>query len=169
MKNLNDIIKKNNEDADVNDPFAGFSSREDFLNERKSRDTNVSVIEEQKTLIWTRVFLNEEDETLTPGDTIFIEYRESGEKLETTFAAYNKKNVTSDKDGDVVTGYEPEDDKKVLCLAVDIDWINNPKNDIPFIKTLFKQSRFYEFQLMKLTELKIYSDKKEFEFHSIDF
>lgn len=169
MKNLNDIIRKNNEVSDVNDPFAGFESREDFLNERKQRETTVNVIEKQKILIWTRVFLNEEDDTLKPGDSVFIEYLETGEKLETTFAAYNKKNNAFNREGDIVTGYEPENDRKVLCLSFDIEWLDNPNNDIPFIRTLFKHGRFYEFQLMKLTELKISSDKKEFEFHSVDF
>ena len=68
MKNLNDIIKKNNENADVNDPFSGFGSREEFLKYRDERETSVTTIEEQKTLIWTRVFLNEEDDTLKPGE-----------------------------------------------------------------------------------------------------
>jgi hypothetical protein len=169
MKNINDIINKNNENADVNDPFSGFASREDFLKERQERDTNVKVIEEQKTFIWTRIYLNEEDDSLKPGDKIFIEYTPTGEVLETTFAAYNKKSVFKDKEGEVVQEYDPEDDLKTLCVAVDIDWINNPQNDIPFIRTLFKQGRFYEYQLLKFSELKVYKGEKEFEYHSIDF
>ena len=167
MDNFNDIIKEHSDNLDVNNPFGGFTSREEFLAFQRERQTKVNVIEEQKTYIWTRVYLNESDDTLKAGDKVYIKYNESGETLETVFAAYNKKNVVKDKDG--VQNYEPEDDKKVLCLAVDIEYVNRPVNDIPFIKTLFKQGRFYEFQLMKLNELTIYSDNKEFEFHSIDF
>lgn len=169
MKNLNDIIKKNNENIDVNDPFSGFGSREEFLKEREARETSVTTIEEQKTLIWTRIFLNDEDNTLKPGDKVYMKYIPSGEILETTFAAYNKKNVVSDKEGEVVQEYDPEDDKKVLCLAVDLDWLNKPTNNIPFIRTLFRQGRFYEIQLLKWSELKVYSDDKEFEYYTIDF
>ncbi len=153
----------------INDPFSGFSSREDFLKERKERDTSVNITEQQKTYIWTRIFLNDEDSSLEAGDKVYIKYIPNGEVLEATFAAYNKKSNFKDRDGDIVQEYNPEDDNKVLCIAVDIDWINNLQNDIPFMRTLFKQSRFYEHQLLKYTELKIYSDEKEFEYHSIDF
>lgn len=169
MKNINDIIKKNNENVDINDPFSGFSSREDFLNFKRERETSITTIEEQKTIIWTRIFLNDEDNTLKPGDKIFIKYIPSGEVLETTFGAYNKKSNFSDKNGEVVKEYDPEDDKKVLCLAVDIDYVNNPTNNIPFIRTLFKQGRYFENQLLKRNELRIYSEAKEFEYYSIDF
>lgn len=169
MENFKDIINEHSENLDVNDPFGGFTSREDFLKFQKERKTSVDIIEEQKTYIWSRIYLNEDDNTLKAGDKVYIKYNISGEVLETTFAAYNKKNVVKDKDGEVVQNYEPEDDKKVLCLAVDVDFVNKPTNDIPFIRTLFKQGRFYEYQLMKLSELTVYSDETEFEFHSIDF
>jgi len=169
MKNFKDIIDEDSENLDVNDPFGGFTSLEEFLKFKKTRRTNIDVIEEQKTYIWSRIYLNDEDGTLTPGDKVYIKYNLSGEVLETTFAAYNKKNVVKDKNGEIVQNYEPEDDKKVLCVAVDIEYVNKLNNDIPFIKTLFKQGRFYEFQLLKFSELSIYSDTKEFEYHSIDF
>ena len=70
MKNLNDIINKNNENVDVNDPFGGFSSREEFLAYLQDRDINVDVVEKQKTFIWTRIYLNDEDDTLTSGDKV---------------------------------------------------------------------------------------------------
>jgi len=154
---------------DINNPFEGFSSREEFLSYRSGRSTKVDIIEKQRTLIWTRIFLNEEDGTLIPGDKVYIKYNNSGEVLETIFGAYNKKNSIVDDVHDNVRKYEAEDDKKVLCLAVDLDWINDTNNDIPFIRTLFKSSRHYEYNLLKLNELKIYSDKKEFEYYSIDF
>ena len=150
-------------------PYEGFQSREDLIEERKSRDVQVKVTSEQKTYVWTRVYLNSEDTTLEVGDEITIEYIPSGEKLTTTFGSYNKKNLVRDKDGEIIQNYDPEDDKTVLCLAVDIDFINKVDNNIPFIRTLFKQGRFYDYQLMKYSELKISSSGVIFDYKSIDF
>jgi hypothetical protein len=52
-----------------------------------------------------------------------------------------------------VTNYNPEDDKKVLCLMVDEERININNQDIPFIKKLFKIGRYYENQVWKKEEM----------------
>jgi len=155
--------------TDSNNLFEGFSGREDFLKFKQEREISTTIIEEQKTFIWTRVFLREEDHSLKSGDKVFIQYVPSGEILETIFGAYDKKSTVSDKNGSDVREYDPEDDMRVLCLMVDLNLVNKNNNDIPFIKTLFKQSIFFEYQLLKLNELKVYSNNKQFEYYNIDF
>ena len=48
--------------------------------------------------------------------------------------------------------YNPEDDKKILCLMVDEKEVNY-SDKIPFIRTLFKTGRHYEYQLVRRDEL----------------
>jgi hypothetical protein len=51
--------------------------------------------------------------------------------------------------GDLITQYNSEDDKKVLCLMIDEKLVIGIKK---FIRTLFKTGRHYEFQLVKRDE-----------------
>ena len=67
------------------------------------------------------------------------------------FITYAKSGLERDHD-DELTNYNAEDDKKVLCLMVDEKEINESEN-IPFIRTLFKLGRHYEYQLVKRDEL----------------
>jgi hypothetical protein len=60
--------------------------------------------------------------------------------------------------GDLITQYNSEDDKKVLCLMIDEKLVNWNK-EILFIRTLFKTGRHYEFQLVKRDELQFIIDK----------
>lgn len=151
-------------------PFEGFESREDFIKFKQQCESTTIVIEEQKEFIWTRVYLNDEDDTLREGDTVYIKYNISGEILETTFGAYNKKNTLVDIDNDgVVTNYVTEDDRKCICLAVDINFINKLDNGIPYLRQLFKQSKFFTNELIRISEIDIYTDSKKFEYYSIDF
>ena len=53
---------------------------------------------------------------------------------------------------DEIINYNLDDDKKVLCLMVDQEKINKG-TDIPFIRTLFKISIHYQYQLVKRDEL----------------
>ena len=82
--------------------------------------TRSQIIEKQKVYFWIRLYLREEDQILDPNDTVNIRYTHSGEILETKFICYNKSILTQDADPNVVN-YNPEDDKKVLCLMVDAD------------------------------------------------
>lgn len=109
------------------------------------------VIEEQKIYFWIRLYIKDEQPNIEIGDDINIEYSPSGEKLTTKFICYGKKG--SDKDqGDEMTHYNTEDDKKVLCLMINEKDVNY-NDDIPFIRTLFKTGRHFEFQLVKRDEL----------------
>ena len=77
-----------------------------------------------------------------------------------------------DRDNDnQVTNYSGEDDKKVLCLMVDSDRINKNSQDIPFIRTLFKIGRYYEYQLMKRDDLNFIDSKSGdiLDFFDVDF
>jgi hypothetical protein len=110
-----------------------------------------TVIEDQKIYFWIRLFLKEEDSNLKVGDDIIIKWNPSGEELETKFFAWGKKGFEKDLSEDI-TSYNPEDDKKVLSLMIDEKAVNYNDN-IPFIRTLFKTGRHYEYQLVKRTDL----------------
>jgi hypothetical protein len=116
----------------------------------KNTDLAMKVLEEQKVYVWIRLFLKEESD-VEIGDDIFMTYTPSGEKLETKFICYGKTDMGKDHNDDIIN-YNPEDDKKVLCLMVDQDKINKGTN-IPFIRTLFKTSIHYQYQLVKRDEL----------------
>ena len=134
--------------------------REQLLEQLKNIDvdnlsdeivTTSTVVEEQKVYFWIRLFLKEEDPNIMVGDDIIIEWTQSGEKLETKFVAYGKQGLERNHD-DQVVNYNPEDDKKVLCLMIDQKSVDF-NDEIPFIRTLFKTSHHYEFQLVKRDEL----------------
>lgn len=113
-------------------------------------DPAMKVVEEQKVYIWIRLYLKEES-NIEIGDDIFMTYTPSGEKLETKFICYGKTDMGKDHDDEIIN-YNPEDDKKVLCLMVDQEKINKGTN-IPFIRTLFKSSIHYQYQLLRRDEL----------------
>jgi hypothetical protein len=116
----------------------------------KNVDTAMKVLEEQKVYIWIRLYLKEESDVQV-GDEIFMTYKPSGEKLSTIFVCYGKTDLGKDHEDEMIN-YNPEDDKKIICLMVNQDTINKGV-DIPFIKTLFKTSIHYQEQLMKRSDL----------------
>jgi hypothetical protein len=113
-------------------------------------DPAMKIVEEQKVYIWIRLFLKEEA-NVEIGDDIFMTYKPSGEKLETKFICYGKTDLGKDHE-DELTSYNPDDDKKVLCLMVDQEKINKG-TDIPFIRTLFKTGIHYQYQLVRRDDL----------------
>lgn len=155
--------------------------QEDILEQVKSIDTTkiveqgdfkprTEIVEKQKVYFWIRVYLREEDKVLQPNDDISIRYMPSGEVLETKFICYNKSVLNQDHDPNVVN-YNPEDDKKVLCLMVDSERINRDSEDIPFIRTLFKIGRYYDYQLLRKEELELVIKKSGeiLDYFDIDF
>lgn len=111
------------------------------------------VVEKQKVYTWIRLYLKEESSNLNIGDEISMIYNQSGEKLLTKFICYDKTTLTKDHDDlEKIINFNPEDNKKVLCLMVDEDTINNGEG-IPFIRTLFKTSRHYQYQLVRRDDL----------------
>ncbi len=109
------------------------------------------IAEEQKVYFWIRLYLKEEMEDILPGDDFLITYSESGECLLTKFVAFGKKNLNRDLD-QVIINYDPEDEKKTLCLMVDEESIKT-SNEIPFIRTLFKTSKYFEYQVYRRSDL----------------
>lgn len=116
-----------------------------------------AVIEEQKIFFWIRIYLSEEDLNISIGDDIQIEWTPSGEKLDAKFIAFGKSGLERDHQGEV-TNYNPEDDKRILCLMIDEKMVNF-NEDIPFIRTLFKTGYHYDYQIVKRSEL-LFSNKR---------
>ncbi len=121
--------------------------------EKWSYDENpsVKIIDEQKVYFWIRLYISEESPNIEIGDDIIIKWEPSGEELVTKFICYGKKGLERDYN-DQVVNYSTEDDYKILCLMVD-ERVINFSEDIPFIRTLFKTGRYYEYQLVKRTDL----------------
>lgn len=134
-----------------------------------SDDKISTVIEEQKTYFWIRVYLKDENSNLEIGDDITIEWLPDNEKLKTKFVCFSKKGLGKDS-ADNIINYNTEDDKKVLCLMIDENQVNY-NNDIPFIRTLFKTGRHYEYQLIRRSELILVNDRNNItlDYFDIDF
>lgn len=117
------------------------------------------VVDEQKVYIWIRLHLNQENNNTLPGDDVQIKWTPSGETLTTKFVCFGKSGLERDHLGQV-TNYNPDDDRRILCLMVDENEINF-SNDIPFIRTLFKTGRHYDYQLVKRAELLFVNKKNQ--------
>ena len=115
------------------------------------------VTEEQKVYFWIRLYLKDDNINAEIGDDISINWKQSGEKLITKFICYGKTGLSKDHQ-DEMTNYNPEDDKKCLCLMIDSKMVNF-NNDIPFIRTLFKTGYHYEYQLVRREDLQFIIDK----------
>lgn len=111
----------------------------------------VDIAEEQKTYFWIRLYLKEDSQGNDIKDEITIKYKKSGETLDTIFISFGKA-YTKESDIDTIQEYDSEDNKKVLILMVDEKTINT-STDIPFIRTLFRNGRFYQEQLFKRSDL----------------
>lgn len=131
--------------------------------------TPISVVsEKQKVYVWYRVYLKEEDIdiNINVGDDVSIIWKD--EKLTSKFICYGKTGMN--RDFDHIVRFDSEDDKKILCLMVDLEVINESE-EIPFIRTLFKAGKHYEYQLFKREELKfiIDSTNEEIKYYDINF
>lgn len=120
------------------------------LSDDISQDIEVEITPE-KVYFWTRVYMKEENPNINIGDTITIKYLPSGEELKTQFITYGKTGLERNHDDELIN-FNPEDDKKVLCLMVD-EKVINESEDIPFIRTLFRLGHHYEYNVMRRDEL----------------
>ena len=127
------------------------------------------VIEPQRVYIWIRVYLKEELSDINIGDDFEIKYLTSGESIMTKFICYSKKNLNKNVDDDIIN-YQQEDDNKILCLMVDEEVIKK-SNDIPFIRTLFKTSPYFELQVIRREELVFTNQRtnQQIEYVDVDF
>jgi hypothetical protein len=128
-------------------------------------------IEKQKVYFWIRVYLSEEMTAIEPGDNITIKYVSSGEEMETTFICYAKVGGEIEYNGDIIMNYNSEDNKKVLCLMVDEERINYNSEDIPFLRKLFRIGRYYEYELIRRTELELTNNRtnQKLDYYDIEF
>lgn len=110
-----------------------------------------TIVEEQKIYFWIRLYITNELTDILPGDDIVINWSPSDENLSTKFVCFGKTGLEKDYNGEVAN-YNPEDDKRILCLMVDERQVNYGES-IPFIRTLFKTGRYYEYQMVKRSEL----------------
>lgn len=136
---------------------------------RYDQNPSVNIIDEQKVYFWIRLYISDEDVNIEVGDDISIQWTPSGEELVTKFICYGKKGLQKDYNNEVVN-YNSEDDKKILCLMVDEKFVNFSE-EIPFIRTLFKTGRHYEYQLVKRNEL-IFVNKRNgiiIDYYDCDF
>lgn len=108
------------------------------------------IVEKQRVFRWSRLFVKDEVKDLMVNDTIKILHTVTGEELESSFICFAKKNLEKDSDGNIVA-FTGEEDKKVLCLMIDIEKLENEK--VKFIRTLFQNTRWYEYQLLRRNEL----------------
>jgi len=127
------------------------------LPDNVSNEVVEKVVEEQKVFFWIRLYIKDEEPNIEIGDNIIIHYIPSGEKMKTKFICYGKQGLDKDS-GEIVTHYNTEDDKKVLCLMIDEKTVNFSE-EIPFIRTLFKTGRHYEYQLLRRDELQFLIEK----------
>lgn len=126
------------------------------------------IVEEQKVYFWIRVYLKHETQ-INPDTKVLIKYLPSGEQLETKFICYAKKGADKNLDENVIN-YNPEDDRRILCLMIDSEKINKNSEDIPFIRTMFRISKWYSPQILRHSELEVIdSTGKTLDYFDIDF
>ena len=111
-----------------------------------------SEVEKQKVYIWIRLYIKEEISDLKEGDDFSITYTETNESLTTKFICFGKKNSFKDSDDYDQIQITSEDDQKCLCLMVEEDVIQTG-DDIPFIRSLFKISKHFDFQVYRREDL----------------
>lgn len=111
-----------------------------------------SEVEKQKVYIWIRLYIKEEMSDLKEGDDFSITYTETNETLITKFICFGKKNSFKDSDDYDQIQITSEDDQKCLCLMVEENIIQTGE-EIPFIRTLFKVSKHFDFQVYRREDL----------------
>jgi len=135
-----------------------------------NEDIKTEIVQDSKIYFWVRIYLKEEL-SIKPNTDVEIMYLPSGEKLVTKFICYSKKGDFK-MDGDdnpFIKEWNPDDDRKVLCVMVDQDHINKYSDHIPFIRTLFKISRWYTPPVLRKSEISISTNSKSLDWYDIDF
>jgi hypothetical protein len=118
----------------------------DELSDDVSSDPIVNEIEKQKVYVWIRLYLKEgSNVSLNIGDDFTILYNLTGESMNSKFVYFGKKVAIRDsvEFGELNTSLE--DDKNILCLMVDEEYLR--RDDIPFLRSLFKTSPYFTYQV----------------------
>lgn len=117
-----------------------------------NRDVQVKVIKETKVYIWIRLHLKSTENDVEIGDDVEIVWNPSGERLKTKFVYWGKKiSFRNSEDENDVT-QSKEDDYSILTLMIDEGELYK-RNDINFIRTLFKVSKYFQYQTFKKSDL----------------
>ena len=126
-------------------------------------------VDPAKVYFWTRIYLKDENPNIEIGDYVNIKYAVSGEELKTQFFAYGKTGLEKDHDDELIN-FNSEDDKKVICLMVE-EQVVNESEDIPFIRTLFKLGRHFEYQVIARDELQFIIERNDIllDYYDCDF
>ena len=164
---------KSNPKLEVNYNYLTEQAKKLELNEidfnNAEYDTVKTKIEKQKVYFWIRVYLSEEI-NIEPGEDITIKYTFSGEQLTTKFICYSKTGNSVDSMESFVSKFDTEDNKKVLCLMVDEEKINYDSEDIPFIRKLFKIGRYFQFELLRRSDLLLTKENGDIiDYYDIEF
>lgn len=126
------------------------------------------IIQKQKVYLWIRLYIKQEID-INPETKIEIVYNNGQEVLETYFMYFGKKGLERDNDGQIIN-FNPEDDKKVLCLLIDVDRIDVNNSDIPYLKTLFPLGKNFTPQYIKKYDFSFkLEDGQQIDFYDIDF
>lgn len=131
-------------------------------------NTIINQVEKQGEYFWIRIHLKNEEDTLKVGDNITMYYKPANEKLEMSFGAYEKVGLNKDHNDEVVN-YVDDDDKKILCCMIDLYMINKDSDHISTIRTFFRNSRYYEENLLRKDDIVISSGDKVLEYTYISF
>lgn len=168
---LKDSIQTtNNDDYQVGlvDQLNSFLTDSDPSKWVDEPDVKIKQLLEQKEFFWVRLYLNEEDSKLEKGDKIIMTHTPTNEKIDMIFGSYEKEGLNRDN-GDSVIGYVSDDDKKILCCMVDVARVNKNSEDIPTLRTFFRNSRYYTENLFLKTDIIIESESEKYEYSSISF
>lgn len=134
-----------------------------FGEDEEDYDILNQIVDKQLVFTWSRLLINEEIEDLQIGDEIIMSYKYSDLTLELKFGAFAKvTEVSSTEEG--VTEYITEDDKRVLCLMVNEEYLKDAKYST--ISRLFKRSKFFEYLTIQKGDL-VFKNKRTNE--PIDF
>lgn len=129
----------------------------------------INQVQKSTSYLWLRLYLNEDDTTTQASDTITMHYLDYDEKLALHFVCYAKTNTTQDTN-EAVVNYNPEDDKKVLCMMVEEDAITKD-NKLEYIKTMFKTLPWFQKQYFRPVELTFTNERtgQVYDYYSADF
>lgn len=128
------------------------------LSDDVDQDPKYNQVEKQIVYIWIRLYIKEELSDLKEGDNFSITYLESGEKMITKFICFGKKNSFKDSDDLNQIQMVGEDDMRCLCLMVNEEEIQSSQ-DIPFIRTLFKTSKHFQYQVYRREDLEFRNER----------
>jgi len=140
-----------NNELDVNYYDSLVDQLKDFdtsdMSDKVDQGTTNSIIENQRTYLWIRLYLKDEVSDLKIGDMFEMSYE--GECLSCQFIAFGKNNSNIDYNN--LINYDPEDDKNQLCLMFDQDVLTS---EIPFLRSLFRSTPYFQYQVYRRDDLK---------------